>query len=58
MVALSELQRIYKEDRVMALVLANEDQCHKLIEQGHWDEDDFTYQQDLHEELRVEIHSL
>jgi len=50
---LSEIKAMEKkEGHWDALTMATEAQCEKLIDEGFWEEDDYSRQQDAHEDMR------
>jgi hypothetical protein len=50
---LSQILELDKENHWDALTLATEEQCSTLIERGVWEEDDFSRQQEAHEDMRI-----
>ncbi len=53
------LSEIKEMDEIMghydALTMATEKQCEILVKSGFWNEDDYSRQQDAHEEMRVMV---
>lgn len=50
---LSEIKALEEnEGHWDALTMASEAQCEQLIDEGFWEEDDFSRQQEAHEDMR------